>query len=482
MNVTRQKYSSPKSLTSRLFFSILIAVALFAATGLVTRRTASAISSAATETIISTIAGGGFGSEVPARQAPMVLPTAVVLDPRGRGFYVVDEVDGTSLLRFVSTSSVPIMLSGVTIQPGNINLIAGGGVQSNDGISPLDSDLAQITGLAVDPSGDAVYMTIPSFSAIRAINVGAQNLTVSGKTIVPGTISTVAAPDQAIFRAAAIHPTTREIHFIAGRLVLKLNSSGGQVLVAGGGNPQNGNGDGGLATLARLTAPTGLAFDTSNNLLIADGGDARTIQGSVRRVNSTGTIASLAGGLEYPTGITTAPNGDVYVALGNAQQIVRITSTGVKTVITGNQNMQLCDPNNTPTCGDGGPALQASLNIPDSTANTTLGIAVDGRGLFIPDFRYKRIRFVTLSGGTQTILGTTIPLNAINTIVGSGTREMFVVRRIVGGEGVERKFPLHSPKIAKIEVKRSGVVRRAKLYYLRDRVGKAVRLKERRDN
>jgi len=65
---------------------------------------------------------------------------------------------------------------------------------------------------------------------------------------------------------------------------------------------------------------------------------------------------------------------------------------------------------------------------------------------------------------------------------GSGTREMFAVRRIVQGEGVERKFPLHSPRIAKIEVKRAGVVRRAKLYYLRDRVGKAVRLKERRIN
>ena len=63
---------------------------------------------------------------------------------------------------------------------------------------------------------------------------------------------------------------------------------------------------------------------------------------------------------------------------------------------------------------------------------------------------------------------------------GSGTREMFTVRRIVQGEGVERKFPVHSPRIAKIEVKRAGVVRRAKLYYLRDRVGKAVRLKERR--
>src|SRR5207249_5789543 len=63
---------------------------------------------------------------------------------------------------------------------------------------------------------------------------------------------------------------------------------------------------------------------------------------------------------------------------------------------------------------------------------------------------------------------------------GSGSREMFTVRRIVAGEGVERKFPLHSPKVAKIEVKRSGVTRRAKLYYLRDRVGKAVRLREKK--
>src|SRR5437899_12366468 len=63
---------------------------------------------------------------------------------------------------------------------------------------------------------------------------------------------------------------------------------------------------------------------------------------------------------------------------------------------------------------------------------------------------------------------------------GDGLRETFTVRRIVQGEGVERIFPLHSPKIAKIEVKRTGQVRRAKLYYLRDRVGKATRLRERR--
>ena len=63
---------------------------------------------------------------------------------------------------------------------------------------------------------------------------------------------------------------------------------------------------------------------------------------------------------------------------------------------------------------------------------------------------------------------------------GHGMGAMFTVRRIVQSEGVERQFPLHSPKIAKIEVKRTGVVRRAKLYYLRDRVGKATRLRERK--
>ena len=63
---------------------------------------------------------------------------------------------------------------------------------------------------------------------------------------------------------------------------------------------------------------------------------------------------------------------------------------------------------------------------------------------------------------------------------GSGARESFTVRRIVQGEGVERTFPIHSPKVVKVVVKRRGRVRRAKLYYLRDRVGKATRVREKR--
>ncbi|MGE4618833.1 MAG: 50S ribosomal protein L19 [Planctomycetota bacterium] len=60
----------------------------------------------------------------------------------------------------------------------------------------------------------------------------------------------------------------------------------------------------------------------------------------------------------------------------------------------------------------------------------------------------------------------------------SGSRSAFTVRRIVAGEGVERTFPLHSPWVEKIEVKRLGRVRRAKLYYLRDRIGKATKVRE----
>ncbi len=63
---------------------------------------------------------------------------------------------------------------------------------------------------------------------------------------------------------------------------------------------------------------------------------------------------------------------------------------------------------------------------------------------------------------------------------GRGINETFTVRRIVNNEGVERIFPLHSPFISKVVVKRSGESRRAKLFYLRDRVGKAVRLVEKR--
>jgi large subunit ribosomal protein L19 len=65
---------------------------------------------------------------------------------------------------------------------------------------------------------------------------------------------------------------------------------------------------------------------------------------------------------------------------------------------------------------------------------------------------------------------------------GDGLRETFKVRKVSYGVGVERTFPLHTPTVEKIEVVTRGDVRRAKLYYLRDRVGKAAKIKEKRTN
>ena len=64
---------------------------------------------------------------------------------------------------------------------------------------------------------------------------------------------------------------------------------------------------------------------------------------------------------------------------------------------------------------------------------------------------------------------------------GTGIAETFTVRRVAYGQGVERVFPIHSPMVDSVEVERKGIVRRSKLYYLREKIGKATRIKEKRD-
>ncbi len=84
----------------------------------------------------------------------------------------------------------------------------------------------------------------------------------------------------------------------------------------------------------------------------------------------------------------------------------------------------------------------------------------------------------------KVVEGTRERLQAFEGLViarsGGSSRETFTVRRISYGVGVERTFPVHSPRVEKIEVVRRGVVRRAKLYYLRKLTGKAARIKEKR--
>src|SRR5919112_116444 len=98
----------------------------------------------------------------------------------------------------------------------------------------------------------------------------------------------------------------------------------------------------------------------------------------------------------------------------------------------------------------------------------------------VPDFQAGdrlKVHFQVVEGNrrrTQVFEGTVIKRQ------GSGARETFTVRKQSFGVGVERTFPLHSPKIERVEVASRGDVRRAKLYYLRERVGKRARVRERR--
>ena len=99
----------------------------------------------------------------------------------------------------------------------------------------------------------------------------------------------------------------------------------------------------------------------------------------------------------------------------------------------------------------------------------------------IPEFRAGdtvKVHVRVVEGGRERIQvfeGVVIARN------GSGPRATFTVRKLSFGVGVERVFPVHAPIIQKIEVTRKGDVRRSKLYYLRDRVGKSARIKELRD-
>lgn len=98
----------------------------------------------------------------------------------------------------------------------------------------------------------------------------------------------------------------------------------------------------------------------------------------------------------------------------------------------------------------------------------------------VPDFNIGD----TVKVHSKIIEGDTERIQIFRGIViarkGSGLKETFTVRRVAFGNGMERVFPLHSPRVAKIELDRKGNVRRSKLYYLRDRVGKAARVKEKR--
>jgi uncharacterized protein (TIGR03437 family) len=187
-------------------------------------------------------------------------------------------------------------------------------------------------------------------------------------------------------------------------MVLKVSAATGVIsVVAGTGLSTGGGGDGGPAVGAALGAPRGLAFDSTGNLYIAD-----TSGCDVRKVDTNGIITTVAGAggagfagdggfatkalLSSPTGIAVDKSGNLYIADRLNQRIRMVTaSTGIITTIAGS--------NTTGLSGDGGPATQATFTYPTS-------IAVDSSGnIFVADANNVAIRKISTSGIITTVAG-----------------------------------------------------------------------------
>jgi uncharacterized protein YjiK len=294
--------------------------------------------------IISTVAGNGTvgysGDGGSATSAELDNPHGVALDLNGN-IYIADV--GNSRVREV------------TVATGIISTVAGNGTAgySGDGGEATSAKLDAPEGVALDSTGN-IYIADSSNNRVRAV----------------GTESVGTGPD---------------ISTVAGD--------------GGGGY----SGDGGKATSAEIFGPFGVALDASGNIYIADYYNNR-----VRRVTTAGIISTVAGNgtggysgdggaatsaeLSHPSGVTVDSAGNFYIADQTNNRIRKVTTTGIISTVAGNGTQGYS--------GDGGAATSAELNQP-------YGVTVDSAGnIYIADFLNNRVRKVTVSTGKiSTVAG-----------------------------------------------------------------------------
>lgn len=218
----------------------------------------------------------------------------------------------------------------------------------------------------------------------------------------PATSVSVGSPDHEVRDSAG------NLYFSSSANVFRLDPSGNLTVTAGTGIP-GCSGDGGLATAAQLTAPTGLALDASGTLYVADPGCQ-----AIRKIDTRGMISTLASGTKYQLtglqGMTVDPSGNLYVAetqvevgfaliggidtpqFGGVSGVLEVTPGGNFTVVAGTGAPGYF--------GDGLPATQAELDDPTD-------VALDSAGnLYIADFLNARVRVVNSQGVINTFAGT----------------------------------------------------------------------------
>lgn len=283
--------------------------------------------------------------------------------------------------------------------PGDIHTFAGTGIKGNSGNGgpAAAADLSNPYGVAVDVLGNVYFSDGPN-QAIRKVDA-------SGKiTKIVGSGGGSAAAQAGLKNPSGVCVDASGNIYIADSFndrIRKVTSSGSVSTVAGTGQPGYA-GDGGPAAAASLRRPYGVAADASGNLYIAD-----SYNNVVRRVAPNGIITTVAGTgaagysgdggpavkaqLNRPESLALDASGNLYIADTFNSVVRKVGQDGTVTTVAGNGVKGFS--------GDGGPAASASLNMPT-------GVAMDASGdLFISDFGNQRVRLVGSSGIITTYAG-----------------------------------------------------------------------------
>ena len=301
---------------------------------------------------------------------------------------------------------IAVLFLGSCIHAQNISTYAGNGISgySGDGGAATLAWLSNPWAVAVDLGGN-VYISDGGTDRVRKVNTSGIITTIAGTGVMgysgdggPATLAKLSGPvGVAVDAAGNVY-----IAETWNRRIRKINSSGVITTIAGNGN-LGYSGDGGLATLAELNYPTGVAVDTAGNIYIGDQGN-----NCIRKVNTGGIITTIAGSgpggysgdggpatlalLSTPAGVAVDAAGNVFIGdLGN-QRIRKIDTGGIISTIAGTGVQGFS--------GDGAAATLAQLNQP-------AGVSVDSSGnVYIADFTNSRIRKINSSGIISTIAGT----------------------------------------------------------------------------
>ncbi|MCS6817687.1 MAG: hypothetical protein NZ746_09955 [Blastocatellia bacterium] len=341
--------------------------------------------------IIETIAGGGVGEGESALQAMLASPSGILLTPEGELLIADTE---NHRIRKVERA-------------GTIITIVGSGVKGfgGDDGPPDKAQLWSPRGLAFDQNGNLLVVDTANHR-IRRIERRENALII---TTIAGTGSSGFGGDGGSAKNAQLSNPRGVAVDAAGNIYIadtgnhrirKVDGSGNISTVAGDGTRGFG-GDGGAATAARLNSPVAVAISPSGDLLIVDAGNHR-----IRKV-SGGTITTIAGtglpmfsgdggpaaqaSLNVPMHVVFDNAGNLYVADSGNNRVRKIDPSGVITTVAGSSARGFS--------GDGGSALQARLNMP-----VALALGDDGT-LFIADSGNNRVRAVDPQGVIRTVAG-----------------------------------------------------------------------------